>query len=116
METFGKHQCVGYDIGCTFSATLRDSPALSQRVRDLFLELILNAFHGYTHNRLCQLQYHPLFRANLGLEDLESCERVFSSSNAVARIIRHASPFHWKQSIDLHFMQWNEDRQDDIST
>jgi hypothetical protein len=116
METLGPNQCIGYDIGCACSATVRDSPILSALAAELGFELVVNAFHGYTHNRLCQLRFHPLYRRGLGLEDLECCERVFSASNAAARVIRHASYFHWMQFLDLHFRQWNEDRLRDLST
>ncbi|KAF8589382.1 hypothetical protein K439DRAFT_1612816 [Ramaria rubella] len=42
-------------------------------------------------------------------------ERVFSSSNAVARIVRYASHFHWWQSIHLHYQQWDEDKYSELS-
>lgn len=116
IDVFGDHQCIGYDVSCAFSATIRDSTLLSQRAIKHQLQLVVDAFHGYSHNRLCQLRYHPLYRLGLGLEDLESCERVFSGSNSVSRVIRHASYFHWHQFLDLHFQQWNEDRLLDSST
>lgn len=95
---------------------MRDSPSLREQAAQLLIQFVLNTFHGYTHNRLCQLRYHPIYRIGMGLEDLESCERVFSASNSVSRVIRHASYFHWHQFLDLHFMQWNEDRSTDAST
>lgn len=115
MNVYGAHQAIGYDIGCSFSSTIRNS-SLSAKALALFLELLVNAFHGHAHNRLCQLVYHPLFRKILGIEDLESCERIFSGSNPTARVIRHASHFHYVQFLDLHFSQWNEDRYLDLST
>ena len=42
-------------------------------------------------------------------------ERVFSSTNSVARGIRYASQFHWFQSLDLHLMQWDEDKYTELS-
>ncbi len=114
LNELGDDQTIGHDIACSFSATLRDS-SISEKVKKHRLSMSVNAFHGHAHHRMCQLQNHPLYRTILGLEDLETCERVFSASNAVARVIRFASHFHWKQFLDLHFKQWNEDRYLDIS-
>ncbi|KAI0323448.1 hypothetical protein GY45DRAFT_1349791 [Cubamyces sp. BRFM 1775] len=100
----------GYDIGCSFSETVKKSPLVRDRAATARMEFVVCAFHGYAHNRLCQLSYHPLYRAGYGIEDLETMERVFAASNNVARIIRYASPFHWMQSLDLHFQQWDEDK------
>lgn len=115
MDVYGSHQGVGYDVACSNSATIRGS-SIGSKVLALFLEMVVNAFHGHAHNRLCQLLFHPLFRKNLGLEDLECCECIFSASNATSRVIRHASYFHWRQFLDLHFSQWNEDRYEDLSS
>lgn len=87
---------------------------LGEKASTLKLRLAVNAFHGYAHNRLCQLSHHPLYLAGFGIEDLETLERVFSASNAVVRLIRHASPFHWMQFLDLHFRQWNDDKYENI--
>lgn len=80
------------------------------------LQVIVNAFHGWAHNRLCQLKYHPLYRTGMGLEDLETLERFFSSSNTIARTNRHATVFHWHQATDLHFRQWDEQKYQELST
>jgi len=74
------------------------------------LRMVVPAFHGHAHNRACQLSFHILMSPGFGLEDLETCERVFSGSNAVARLTRHATPFHRRQSIDMHFQQWDKDK------
>lgn len=105
---------LGFDVGCRHNATVRNSSLGAEALLKL-IRIIVNAFHGHAHNRLCQLLFHPLFQQGVGLEDLETCERVFSSSNSVARVIRHASHYHWSQFLDLHFMQWNEDRYADLS-
>lgn len=59
--------------------------------------------------------YHPLYRKGLGLEDLETLERFFSSSNTIARTIRHATAFHWHQAMDLHFRQWDDQKYQELS-
>lgn len=46
----------------------------------------------------------------MGLEDLETMERLFSASNALAPVIRYCSPFRRHQFIDLFLMQWDEDK------
>ena len=109
MDKLGDDQAVGHDIACSFTATIGNS-SIGGKARTTRLDLAVNAFHGHAHNRLCQLRYHPLFRKVLGLEDLETCERIFSGSNPLARTIRFSSHFHWLQFIDLHFDQWNRDR------
>ncbi|KAI0045261.1 hypothetical protein FA95DRAFT_1495684, partial [Auriscalpium vulgare] len=114
MRELGEGQCVGYDIGCSMGKTVQAS-SLKDRANVLDLRLVVNAFHGYAHNRLCQLCHHPLYKLGLGLEDFETCERIFSSLGAVARLIRHASHFHWRMFINLHLLQWDEDRYGELS-
>ncbi|KAI0039276.1 hypothetical protein FA95DRAFT_1585319 [Auriscalpium vulgare] len=114
MREFGEGQCIGYNIGCSMGKTVQAS-SLKDRANELGLLLIVNAFHGYAHNRLCQLCHHPLFRTGLGLEDFETCERIFSSLGTVARLVRHASHFHWTMFIHLHLLQWDEDRYAELS-
>ncbi|KAG1794530.1 uncharacterized protein HD556DRAFT_1442718 [Suillus plorans] len=80
------------------------------------LDVVVNAFHSFSHDRRCQLQNHPLYLNGLGLEDLETCECIFASSNSAAVLIRHASYFHWMQFLDLHFDQWDMDRYFDLGT
>jgi len=45
-----------------------------------------------------------------GLEDFETCERVFSQSNALASGICHASTFHHYQAIEEYFGFWDEEK------
>jgi hypothetical protein len=115
LKTFGEDQIIGSDIGCSFTSTIASS-SLGAEAERLRLRLAVNAFHGHAHNRACQLRYHPLYLDGVGLEDLETCERVFSASNSVARLIRHASYFHWLQFLDLHFDQWDLDKYAELST
>ena len=115
LDTYGKDQVLGFDIGCLFDKTIKASKLLAEKAAHLGLQVIVNAFHGWAHNRLCQLKYHPLYRRGLGLEDLETLERVFSSSNSMARIIRHTTRFHWSQYVDLHFQQWDADKYQELS-
>ncbi|KAL1741794.1 hypothetical protein HDZ31DRAFT_44654, partial [Schizophyllum fasciatum] len=109
LDMYGEFQGIGYDIGCAHRTTISNS-TLGEKTARLGMDITVDAFHGYAHNRKCQLKNHPLYREGYGLEDLATCERVFSSSNAVARLVRHASKFHYGQFIDLHYRHWNEER------
>ncbi|KAF8447614.1 hypothetical protein L210DRAFT_3609890 [Boletus edulis BED1] len=109
LEVCGKNQGIGHDIGCASKSTVASS-SLGPKAAELNLQIVVNAFHGFAHNRTCQLDNHPLYLRGFGNEDLETCERIFSSSNSTAPLIRHASYFHWKQFIDLHFDQWDQDK------
>ncbi|RDB14988.1 hypothetical protein Hypma_016140 [Hypsizygus marmoreus] len=72
----------GYDIGCKFGTTFDRSP-LGPLARELEYKL----------------SYIAKYVKEMGLEDLEECERFFSKSNALAPSMRYASVFHRKQWI-----------------
>ncbi|OSD08236.1 hypothetical protein PYCCODRAFT_1441222 [Trametes coccinea BRFM310] len=115
IDVHGQDTGCGYDIGCSFKETVNKSPLLHMKALAAAIQFVVCAFHGYAHNRLCQLANHPLYLTGYGIEDLEGMERLFSASNNVARVIRYASPFHWMQSLDLHFTQWDEDKYSELS-
>ncbi|KAJ6487325.1 hypothetical protein DFH09DRAFT_948590 [Mycena vulgaris] len=100
-EAFGRDVGGGYDVGCGFNTTVRNSPlgptALLQN-----LQFFVGAFHGHAHNRLCQLQFLVTYVLGMGVEDLEGCERFFSKSNAMAGSVRYASVFHRLQTITTY--------------
>jgi hypothetical protein len=100
---------LGYDIACSFTTTLMNS-SLGGKARELSLHMVVPAFYGHAHNWLHQLGFHILMSECFGLEDLETCEHVFSGSNAVAQLTWHATAFHRCQFIDLYFRQWDEDK------
>jgi hypothetical protein len=114
LEVFGLDQAIGYDIGCVHKVTVADS-SISGMAQDLRLQVAVDAFHGHAHNRLCQLSNHPLFLEGFGLEDLATCERIFSGTNPATRLIRHASYFHWLQFLDLQMDQWDKDKYLELS-
>jgi hypothetical protein len=115
LNTFGDDQGIGHDIGCRGATTIANC-SIGCKAKQHRLTILVNAFHGHAHNRRCQLRNHPLYVKGIGLEDLETCERIFAASNAVARTIRHASYFHWLQFLDLHFQQWDQDKYLELST
>ena len=56
-----------------------------------------------------------MYKEGVGLKDFELCERIFASSNSVARLIQHSSYFHWQQFLNLHFTQWDDDKYGELS-
>ncbi|KAI6010076.1 hypothetical protein BKA83DRAFT_4467634 [Pisolithus microcarpus] len=102
LEVFGKDLGGGYDIGCQFKTMLDQSP-LGPLARSLNHTCLVGAFHGHAHRRLCQLDHLTTYTKGLGLEDLETCERTFSKSNALASTVQYASAFHRKQAISGYF-------------
>ena len=110
IEIFGSDVLIGYDIGCGFSVTANNSPTIGPEIRRANLSFCVNAFHGHAHHRRCQLRWHPLYITGVGLEDFETCERVFSESNKIAACTRLASTFHHRQAILRHFRRWNAEK------
>lgn len=97
----------GYDIGCAFRKTVANNSLLSRMWNS---HLAVTALHAYSHNRACQAENHPKYIEGAGLEDLEGCERFFSSSNRCAGITRHATAFHRHQTLDAHFQHWDSQK------
>ncbi|KAJ7885442.1 hypothetical protein B0H13DRAFT_2235276 [Mycena leptocephala] len=91
LDAFGPDLGEGYDIGCGFETTIKNSP-IREKARRLNLRALVGAFHGHAHNRMCQLRFLTTY-------DLEGCERFFSKSNTLSRSTRYASVFHRRQSI-----------------
>ncbi|KAB5589883.1 hypothetical protein CTheo_6666 [Ceratobasidium theobromae] len=106
-QVFGKDLLIGYDIGCTFRGTAQRSPLVGPLVHKNNINFVVGSFHGYAHNRKCQLSNHPLNVEGAGLESFEENEQLFSSTNTVARTTRHASHFHRQQLIVLHLGGWD---------
>ncbi|KAF8311412.1 uncharacterized protein EI90DRAFT_2953931, partial [Cantharellus anzutake] len=107
IRTFGKNILFAYDIACTFSATLSKS-SIGALARDANFRCCTGSFHGAAHDRSCQLDFLITLQNGAGIEDGEGNERVYSESNALAPIIRHASPYHRHQRIHIHFSKWDE--------
>lgn len=92
---------LGYDIGCAHSGTAGRS-SFGDRVKAL-IRFVVGSFHGHAHNRPCQLGFHPRYIEGSGREDFETCERIFSVTNLIAALIRHATPFHRHEDMDRAF-------------
>ncbi|KAG2336258.1 hypothetical protein BDR05DRAFT_978821 [Suillus weaverae] len=107
LDTFGSNLGGRYDIGCQFKTTLANS-SLGSRAQSLYYTSLVSAFHGHAHKWLCQLDHLTMYVPGLGLEDLETCERTFSKSNALASTMRYASIFHCQQGITCYF-EHNDD-------
>jgi hypothetical protein len=76
----------------------------------------INAFHGYAHNWVCQKENHPNVIKGLGLEDLETLERIFSASNAVAAVTRYSTAYRRRVFIDMFFHQWDDEKYLNLGT
>ncbi|KAH9850690.1 hypothetical protein C2E23DRAFT_734479 [Lenzites betulinus] len=109
LDVFDKRTMCGYDVGCSFLTTIRRS-SLSQRFEDAGSRMCVNAFHGYSHEYSCQVQHHPNCIEGMGLEDLETMERIFSASNQLAPVIRYASAYRRRVLIDAFYQQWDEEK------
>ncbi|KAJ3847649.1 hypothetical protein EV368DRAFT_76590 [Lentinula lateritia] len=115
LEVFGNRWVMGYDIGCSFETTVRNS-SLGPEFERKQCRTCVNAFHGYSHNSTCQQKYHPLSIRGTGLEDLETLERFFSSSNQLASITRYMSSYRRRVFIDMFLQQWDREKYHNLAT
>ncbi|KAG6884212.1 hypothetical protein C0992_006742, partial [Termitomyces sp. T32_za158] len=88
---------LGYDIGCIFKGTIERSS-----LGPLFREK--------------QFQNHPNVIEGMGLEDLETLERVFSSSNQLGGVTRYMSRYRRCVFIDMFFQQWDAEKYENLAT
>ncbi|KAJ7640196.1 hypothetical protein B0H17DRAFT_1276776 [Mycena rosella] len=106
LDCFPKKAGLRYDVGRRFEATIRNSD-LGPRAKERLLKMLVGAFHGHVHNRLCQLQYLANYIHGLSLEDLEGCEQFFSKSNGLAKSVRYASRSHQQQDITTYIKHFD---------
>ncbi|KAI0323191.1 hypothetical protein GY45DRAFT_1265025, partial [Cubamyces sp. BRFM 1775] len=109
IEAYGKDIKIGYDIACAFSKILQRS-TIGAQVSALGITGVVPAFHGHSHNRPCQVNWHPLYTPGVGKEDFEGCERCFSESNALAPGTRLSTAFHRHQAIEQFFGFWSDQK------
>jgi len=55
-------------------------------------------------------------RKGIGIKDLKTLERVFSSLNQLAPIVQYATAFHQRVFIDMFFKQWDEEKYQNLGT
>ncbi|KAK7451705.1 hypothetical protein VKT23_012384 [Stygiomarasmius scandens] len=115
LEVFPPGWILGYDIGCSFHHTINAS-SLGPRFNEMKCCTCVNAFHGYSHNYLCQLKYHPLNIVGMGLQDLETMEHLFSASNQLATITRYATAYRRRVLIDIFCQQWDQEKYQNLAT
>ncbi|KAI6041359.1 hypothetical protein EDC04DRAFT_2893069 [Pisolithus marmoratus] len=94
LDVCGQDKAVGHDIGC--ASKMITASSLGTKAQEKQLKVVVNAFHRFAHNHMCQLENHPLYQLGFGNEDLETW-------------------FHWKQFLDLHFSQWDSDKYLELS-
>ncbi|KAG6807975.1 hypothetical protein H0H92_005850, partial [Tricholoma furcatifolium] len=109
LQVFNSSLLIGYDIGCKFETTLSGS-SLGPAFKESKSRFCVNAFHGYSHNYLCQLYNHPNAIEGIGIEDLETLERVFSASNSLGAVTRYMTSDRRRVFIDLHFRHWDREK------
>lgn len=100
---------MAYDIGCSFKTTAANSE-LGPVIRQKGITFGVPAWHGWSHNRLCQTSHHPLYVEGTGIEDSEGTERLWAWTNLAARPLRNSTPFHRHQGLEMAFRQWNKDK------
>lgn len=115
LEVIGEDTLGGYDIGCTAEVTVKNSSLGPEFIRKNS-HFCVNAFHGYTHSHSCQLLYHPNVIKGMGIEDLETLERLFSSTNRLAPVTRYTSPFRRRLMIETFLKQSDEDKHLNMGT
>ena len=115
LKTLGPRLLQGYDIGCVFKKTIASS-SLGTKFEESKSRCCVNAFHGYSHNFACQTKNHPNLIEGMGLEDLETMERIFSSSNQVAAVTRYSSAYHRRVFIDMFLQQWDDDKYQNLAS
>ena len=115
LQTLGPRLLQGYDIGCVFKKTIATS-SLGTKFNQSQSRCCVNAFHGYSHNFACQTKNHPNVIEGMGLKDLETMERVFSSLNQVAAVTRYLLAYHWCVFIDMFLQQWDSDKYQNLAS
>ena len=109
MDALGPGLLIGYDISCVFGKTILLT-SLGAKFQESGSRTCVNAFHSYSHNYKCQCKNYPNNIVSMGLEDLETLERVFSASNSLAAVTRYASAYWRWLFIEMHFRQWDKDK------
>ncbi|KAF7799883.1 hypothetical protein EIP86_011125 [Pleurotus ostreatoroseus] len=104
-----------FDIGCGFNSTVNNS-SLGPKFREKQARLFVNAFHGYSHNYKCQLKFHPSVIQGMGLEDLETMERIFSATNRLAPVTRYMTRYRRSLFIETYLQQWDDEKYANLGT
>ncbi|KAG1837228.1 hypothetical protein DFJ58DRAFT_718925 [Suillus subalutaceus] len=107
LNVCGNEQAVGHDIGCSSRKTIAAS-SIGVRAKSLNLIVAVNSFHGYAHNRRCQLQNHPLYLK------VTKGRFLFNNYIQALRIIEDYTPlleeFKSRKSLtDQDFIQWHQE-------
>ena len=109
LEKITGKKLIGYDIGCAFGDTVLHT-TLKTAFEASGSRFCVNAFHGYSHSYDCQVQHHPNVIDGIGLEEMETLERIFSASNQLAPVTRYASPYRRLSFIHTFFRQWDDEK------
>ncbi|OSD06286.1 hypothetical protein PYCCODRAFT_1442536 [Trametes coccinea BRFM310] len=77
--------------------------SLGPRATSLKISGVVPAFHGHSHDRACQVDWHPLYQEG-------GCELVFLEWNALATGPQLSTVFHWHQAIKQFFGFWSKQK------
>ena len=105
--SFPTQQCAVVKIFLTSEPTLFCPDQRGELVVTLNHTCLVSTFHGHVHWCLCQLNHLTIYTKHLDLKDLETCEHIFSKSNALVSTIQYAGTFHHKQVISGYFQHNN---------
>ncbi|KAJ7894413.1 hypothetical protein B0H14DRAFT_2334436 [Mycena olivaceomarginata] len=90
---------MGHDMWCKTAKMVKAHPRLGPLAAKNNFKLVVGAFHGLGHGRLCSICNMSMYVNGMGLEDCENCKSYFSKSNALASITRYSTVFHRQQAI-----------------
>lgn len=109
VEKYGSGCRCGYDIGCDFRATLRDSILGEDFKRVTMVNALM---HSFAHDWQCQLQFNPrrILSGIDGMTDYEDNERLYKFMNGCASTCRVSSRWHRAQKIERQLDLYNADR------
>ncbi|KAG2150766.1 hypothetical protein DEU56DRAFT_869106 [Suillus clintonianus] len=62
LDVCGNDQAIGHDIACSSRKTIAAS-SIGCKAEELRLQLVVNAFHGFSHNRRCRFLYNNYVQA-----------------------------------------------------
>lgn len=110
IELFGSEGVVqlGYDVNCGHSITASRSSFSDEYKQYIFP--VNGRLHGHAHNRLCQLRNHPDYIEGSGREPFEGCEQLFSVTNLIASLVRHATRWHRHEDIEHALAAWDGEK------
>ncbi|KAG2120216.1 hypothetical protein BD769DRAFT_1629565 [Suillus cothurnatus] len=95
----GADQAVGHDIACSSRKTITTS-SIGAKAAKLSLQVVVNTFHGLSHDRRCQLCNHPLYLSGIALQIIKTDMPVLKEFKRLHNI------------MDTDFINWRDEKYD----